>query len=201
MIAYLHLTSALLAFTAYASVIDSGTLVKRSDTYDIYLFDEQDCQQFESGHLCEGYEGEICCYVPVATGGRPTLMSSANYHYAGQPNPTDDHEIQVFSSGTTDHCINQVSKDPKCANGLYGAVSGAYVYDGGKTPTKDKKRSTTPAGNSTSVSKPALKVFYKVGDKVWTLPADSELGKQFSNMNDTSQKGQFMQQHGTVKFQ
>ncbi|KAL9082576.1 MAG: hypothetical protein Q9165_008856 [Trypethelium subeluteriae] len=213
MIFSLHVISALLTVTAYAGVVNNQLaeeaqdvhLIKRSQKYDIYLFEEENCEK-ESGYMCEGYEAEACCYSPVSQGSPMKLMSSANYHLTGQDKASDDHQIKVYGSRGTDQCGQIASQDDKCATGTLLGMTGAQVYDGGTTPTgptMNKKR-TLASRNSTATgskaSKPADKVFLKKGTTVWTLPIDSELGKQFTNLTSTSQKEEFMQKHGTIKF-
>ncbi|KAF2228469.1 hypothetical protein EV356DRAFT_498824 [Viridothelium virens] len=179
-------------------------LIKRSQNYDIYLFDGENCVKEESGYVCEGYEADSCCTPPTSQGSMPQYMTSANYHLMGEDKASDDHQIKVYGSRGGNPCGQIASQDDKCATGTTLGISGAQVYDGGTTPTgpsKKEKRTPTSRNSTDTVPKPADKVFFRKGTTVWTLPVSSELGKQFSHLNSTSQKEDFMRRHGTVKFQ
>ncbi|KAF2649844.1 hypothetical protein K491DRAFT_683523 [Lophiostoma macrostomum CBS 122681] len=157
-------------------------LTKRVPKYDIYLYEETDCQG-DYGHMCEETEADRCCY---RTGDPDWLFASADYGDAGSTQRSDVAQIRGYTKDGTNYCHWRITQDDKCATHSFGvAFSGAMVYAGSETPTRKRGEGAVEAN----------KIFYKEGNRRWTIDVDSDKAKGFSASN---QKKSYLKMNGKL---
>ncbi|KAI9658344.1 MAG: hypothetical protein M1821_002477 [Bathelium mastoideum] len=171
---------------------ESVGLEKRVPRFDIWLYEEEHCQQGGRGTVCEGYQADQCCRM-----GGNDLVSSADYTEPGKSTRLSDHEIKGYTRLGTDNCGLQITKDPKCADAGYLRMTGAKVFAGSETPTNNKKRDPS-TNQKRTVSANARLYFYREGNEVWTIPVNSETGEQYAKTKKSEQI-KFLQQKGTKR--